>query len=144
VTRTVRIGAGAIAAALLLAACGDEGGGVSTQARDRLAPIIEQVRTRAAAHDAAGAEQALARLRDNVARFERAGEIGDDHAAAILQAARRVENRLTLITTTTTTTTVPPPPEPPDDGKEKGPGKDKGHEKGRGKGGKHGHDKGHD
>ena len=122
--RAVRVGAGAIVAAIAFGACGSNGDGVSTAARDRLTPIISKLRARAAAHDAAGAELALAKLRQNVSRFKQDGDIGDDDAAAILKAATTVEARLTLITTTTTTTTAPPPPpEPPDHDDEHGPPK---------------------
>ena len=127
--RAIRVAAGTLAAAIALVACGSSGDGISTAARVQLTPIIDQVRRRAAAHDAAGAERALANLRENVTRFQQSGAIGDDDAAAIVQAARAVEIRLTLITTTTTTTVPPPPPEPPDRGKD--------HERG----GKRGHDK---
>jgi hypothetical protein len=141
---TVRAAAGTVAAAIAFGACGSSGDGVSTAARDRLSPIIGQIRKRAAAHDAAGAERALANLRQNVARFEQNGAIGEADAAAILQAARAVENRLTLITTTTTTTLPPEPPERPErpephdrdegKGKDKDGDKDRDHGRGRGRG----------
>jgi hypothetical protein len=97
----------ALAAAILLAACGSSGQGMSDAARRRLTPLVEQVRERAAAHDAAGAEQTLATLRQTVAQFEQQGAISRADAEAIMHAAGAVESKLALITTTTTTTTAP-------------------------------------
>ena len=99
----------ALAAAILFGACGSGGQGMSDAARRRLTPLVEQVRERAAAHDAAGAEQVLATLRQTVARFEQQGAISGADAEAIMHAAGAVESKLALITTTTTTTTTAPP-----------------------------------
>jgi hypothetical protein len=138
VTRVARVVSAAIAGSIAIGACGGGGDGISTAARDRLTPVVAQVRNRAGAHDATGAARALATLRQDVGQLRRRGEIDDDDAAAILQAAAAVRNRLALITTTTTTTTPVTTPEPPGPRKPpKPPGKDKG----PGKGPKPGHEK---
>jgi len=112
-----RFGTIVIAAlALGLGACGSNGPGVSQAARNDLNPLVAQVRERAAAHDAVGAERVLATLRRKVNQLEQSNAIGEHDATAIRHAVTEVVHRLTLITTTTTTTTVapPPPPSPPD------------------------------
>jgi len=121
--------------ALGLGACGSNGPGVSQGARNDLNPLVAQVRERAAAHDAVGAERVLATLRRKVNQLEQSNAIGEHDATAIRHAATEVAHRLTLITTTTTTTTTttvapPPPPSPPD---KHGPGHGpkQGHHKGK-------------
>ncbi len=123
-TRLRAVAVGGMAATILLGAFGSKGQGMSDAARNRLTALVGQVRQRAAAHDAAGAETALAKLRQNVTTFEHRGSISATDAAAIMHAADAVESKLTLITTTTTTTTEPPPPQ--DNGDH---GKKRGHRK---------------
>ena len=108
------------AAMMLLGACGSKGQGTSDAARNRLEALVAQVRQHAAAHDAVGAEDALARLRRSVTTFEHRGSISAADAAAIMHAAGTVESKLTLITTTTTKPPPPPPPEKKDHGPKHG------------------------
>jgi hypothetical protein len=117
----------------LLGACGSSGRGVSDAARNRLTPLVDQIRMRAAAHDASGADLALASLRQRVTQLQQRGAIDDADAAAIMRAAGAVESKLALVTTTTTTTTTVPPPPPPDEKHDHGA--KKGHHKHDGDGG---------
>ena len=114
-----------VAAVLALAGCGSDAG-LSSSARVRLGPLIEQVRHAAEAHDTPGALRALAAVQGAVAAGVTQGEISASRAAQILKAVAGVSSRLTLVattvatTTTTTTTTTAPPDTRPRPGKHKG------------------------
>src|SRR5262249_47478174 len=115
-----------------LGACGSRGQGISQAARDDLNPLISQARTRAAAHDAAGAAQALNALQQKAKQLERSDDVSPADAAAITHAVSEVESELAPAPTPPTTPLAPAPPfppVPPDDHGDRGPG--------------HGHKRGH-
>jgi hypothetical protein len=101
-------------------AVGGCGGGVdddlTARADRRLVPLVEMIRTDIEAADPLAAAVRLSELRRLVARMRSRGSMTDEHAAVVLSAAVRVEDRLevapTTTTTTTTTTTMAPAPAP--------------------------------
>jgi hypothetical protein len=127
VSRVARLLVLALAVGTAAAGCGSSRG-MSDTAGQQLGALVATVRTAAAAHDAARADAALARLGHAVHNYERSGDISTARASEILGAAARVKTRLASITTTTTTTTTTPPPPPHEDhhDQNKHHGKDKG------------------
>jgi hypothetical protein len=115
----------AVAAVLLLApACGGGASDVSQAAAVRLQPQVQALREAAASGSVDAANHELTDLRRLVGELSSTGELGEEGASHILDAAERVEANLSLLatttsttstTTTTTTTTAPPPPPPPPD-----------------------------
>jgi hypothetical protein len=85
--------------------CGDPDG-LPDQAAAQLRPQVEAIRTAAAAGDRAGAEAALAALRQAVAGLQASQAISVDQASDVLAAAGGVEAQLGLLP-------APPPPPPP-------------------------------
>ncbi|HEX9467210.1 MAG TPA: hypothetical protein VGA11_02255 [Acidimicrobiia bacterium] len=106
---------GVLFVALTMAACsgGGDQTGLSAAAQRRLMPSVETVRRAAESHDPDGAVRALGEVRRTVVTLEQRGTIDHSHADAVLAAAARVEQDLSLVTTTTTTTTTAPPPSLP-------------------------------
>jgi hypothetical protein len=134
----------AVASLLLLApACGDGGTDVTEAASARLQPQVQALREAAATGNPDAANHELDDLRRLVGELSSTGELGDDGARRILDAAERVEDNLALLattttttsttttttstttTTTSTTTTAPPPPPPPEEKADKEDKEDK-------------------
>jgi hypothetical protein len=114
----------------VLGGCGGGGDDISTSARDRLAPLVSQVRSAAEGSDPYGTALALADVRSAVKQLRAEGAIGDLRAQEILAATAGVERQIALVPTTTTTalppTTLALPPPPENDDRGKGGGKGKG------------------
>jgi hypothetical protein len=109
----VRRAVAPIAVLLLGFACaGNSDDAISTSARQRLSPLVDQIRRDAESVDRVDAEHTLATLRFAVADLQRTGDIGPTRAASVLAAATDVDHALSSIPTTTTTTTTLPPPRP--------------------------------
>ena len=114
-----------VAGALLLAACGSSGPGVSAGAARSLHAEIAVLRQAAARHDRAAATAQLDRVALLVAQMRAEGDLDADAARRLEAAIGRVRDELVLIplpttTTTTTTTTVPEHGRGHDHGKGKG------------------------
>jgi hypothetical protein len=103
VTVAIALGAGA--------ACGGEDT-LSSDARARLAPMVEAARRDLESFHPDGARAQLQALRDAVAELRRDGDLSADQASRVLLAAAEVESHLDVAPTTTTTTTTAPPPPP--------------------------------
>ena len=126
--RVVRLLVVGLTVAIAAAGCGSSRG-MSDRASQQLGALVGRVRAAAAAHDAARADAALARLGKAVHDYEQSGDISAARASEILRAAAGVKTRLASITTTTTTTTttsIPPPPNEDHHDHDKHHGKDKG------------------
>jgi hypothetical protein len=125
--------------ALGAVACGGSADNTLTnEARDRLGPLVAQVRSRAEGYDPYGALLALHDVRTAVADLRHTGAIGESRADAIRASIDEVGQQLEhapTTTTTTTTTTLPPLP-PPAAAEDRGHGDDNGKGNGQGKGGK--------
>jgi len=126
-----------VAVALTAAACG---GGVdntfTNEARNELASLVSQVRSRAEGYDPYGAALALNDVQRAVVDLRNRGAIGNGRADAILASIDDVRQQLRNVPTTTTTTSPPPPPAAPEDhghgnGNDQGNGKGKGGGKGK-------------
>lgn len=112
--RLSRIAVVAVAAGLLLSACGDNGSGVSASAGKHLNAQVDAIRTTAARADRSTAARQLALLRASVDQLQSDGELNAAAATRIRRAADAVAAELVLLpapttTTTTTTTTTSPP-----------------------------------
>jgi hypothetical protein len=102
-----------VAAAIVLAGCGSDAG-LSSSARARLAPLVEQVRHAAESRDVAGTLKALAAVQDAVAADKLKGDISGAKAAQILSDVSGVSGHLDLVSSTTIATTTTPSSTTPD------------------------------
>jgi len=144
VTGRQRLVGAALAAVAGISACGSGGGGVGDEVAGPLQDRVAAVRE-AAPRDRERAVLQLAALREEVARYRDAGDLSDEAAQRILDAADGVEDVLPAAGAALTTTTVPPTTAPPtpatapaeegDDDDEDDGGDEEGKGKGRGKGG---------
>ncbi|MEO8690030.1 MAG: hypothetical protein ABI611_17670 [Solirubrobacteraceae bacterium] len=122
--------------AVLLAAAGCGGGGLSGTQRDQLAARVDQAREAAAARDADGVRRALVAFRASVRAARDRDEISSDDAGRLLTGALQASRRVRAEITPAPTPATPAPaatvaPAPPAHGKK--PKKDKGKAKGHGK-----------
>ncbi|HEX4906288.1 MAG TPA: hypothetical protein VFU93_12610 [Acidimicrobiales bacterium] len=85
----------------VLAACGGDDPAVSGAARDALAPRVAEIRALAESGAPESAALKLEELRIAVEELRAAGELSEEGARAVLEAAALVESQLDLITTTT-------------------------------------------
>jgi hypothetical protein len=114
VTRTwVRMGATVLGLTVLIGCGNDDGNGGATAAD--LQARVAGIRELAASRDPELVATELDELRASVEDLRDRGELDDERAAAILEAADVVEAQLGLITTTTTTTAPPVEYEEDDD-----------------------------
>lgn len=89
----------------VLAACGGDDPAVTGAARDALAPRVAEIRALAESGEPESAALELEELRTAVEELRAAGELTEEGARTVLEAAAQVESQLVLITTTT----QPPP-----------------------------------
>jgi len=98
----------AVAALLLLGACGNGGSGISKSAGALLQTEVATVRAAAARGDAQTAAAELAQLRASVVQLRASGLLSAGATARILSAAQTVQTQLVLLSPPTTTTTTSP------------------------------------
>jgi hypothetical protein len=103
----------AVVLAVALVSCGRSGDGdISAEARAQLEPMVANIRRAAEASDRDGAARALADVRQTVAGLHARRLVDDERTRAILTAAARVEEQLSLVPTTTTSPAVTAPTAP--------------------------------
>ena len=98
---------------VVLGACGGDDPAVSDAARDALAPRVTEIRSLAESGEPDSASAKLQELRTAVEDLRAAGELSEEGAGSVLEAAALVETQLALITTTTTQ--APPPDDEDED-----------------------------
>jgi outer membrane biosynthesis protein TonB len=91
--------AGAVAAILATAGCGQTDANISREASAVLAPQVSAIRSAAVGENRTQAARELTSLRESVAELTRTGKLSQDSARKILDAAAEVEDNLDLIPT---------------------------------------------
>jgi outer membrane biosynthesis protein TonB len=91
--------AGAVAAILATAGCGQTDANISREASAVLAPQVSAIRSAAVGENRTQAARELTSLRESVAELTRTGKLSQDAARKILDAAAEVEDNLDLIPT---------------------------------------------
>jgi hypothetical protein len=91
--------AGAVAASLATAGCGQTDANISREASAVLAPQVSAIRSAAVGENRTQAARELTSLRESVAELTRTGKLSQDSARKILDAAAEVEDNLDLIPT---------------------------------------------
>ncbi len=110
----MRRGSVAVVLVFTLAGCGHGKPAISNDASKALQGKVAQIRVSASNRDASAVTTELAALRNQVADLQRNGQLSEQAAQKILDAATAVEHNLAVITTTTTS--------PPDHGHGHGKG----------------------
>ena len=110
-----------LVAGAFVAGCGGGSDALSDDGAASLGATVVALRAAAEAGDVERARSEIVALRTSVAALRSDGDISDDRAVEVLDAATEVESSLLLITTTTTT--APPDEDDDDDGRGKKRGK---------------------
>ena len=98
----------AVAALILLGACGNGGSGISKSAGALLQTEVATLRAAAARGDSQTAAADLAQLRASVFQLRAGGLLSAAATARILSAAQTVQTQLVALSPPTTTTTTAP------------------------------------